>query len=130
MIKFILTTAIISTASFSAMAQMPENTSTRVMMASKMDCTELTSEMERLNSIVTAAGGAKTSDTLMGGAAAAGTQAAIMSGAGSSIPFVGGFLNAAKSVTSANAESKAEMASEAKNEISRLSGIAEVKGCM
>lgn len=127
MIAVVATLTCLSTPAF---AEMPQDTSTKVMGATKMGCKELDSEMKRLNQIVTAAGDAKVNDTATGAVAAAGTQAAILSGAGSSIPFIGGAFNVAKSVTSANAANKEELAKEAKTEVSRLSGIAEVKGCM
>ena len=127
---FLLTTAMISMVTFQAFAEMPEDTSTRVMRASKLSCEELEDHMHRLNQIVTEAGDAKANHNMMGAAAGAGTQAAVMAGAGSSIPFVGGLFNAATSMTGASAENKERLADEADNEISRLTGIAEAKGCM
>lgn len=95
----------------------------------KLSCAEISGEMEELNAIITAAGGANTTNKVTQAGATAAVHGAIYSGAGSSVPFLGGIANVVGAVTSANAENAAKNAANAEKRIIKLETVAEMKGC-
>lgn len=94
-----------------------------------MTCEEISAEIAQLNEIVTAAGGAETTNAVTGAATGAAVNGAIWAGAGSSVPFLGGIANIASAVTSNSAERAKEDAEDAEKRLQKLAGISEVKGC-
>ena len=96
---------------------------------SKMTCAELQVEIEELNGIQTAAGNADTNKAIASAGAAAATQTAIMSGAGSSIPFIGGLANIATTAVNSSAERSKKAAANAEKRLIKLETIAEMKDC-
>lgn len=97
---------------------------------SKMTCAQIENEFAQLDQIITAAGNAQMNTQMANAGAAAATQTAIMSGAGSSIPFIGGFANLGTSIASANSQNQQQQAQAAMNRRNQLLGLAQGKGCM
>ena len=96
---------------------------------SKMTCAEIGAEIEELATIETAAGNAEIGNTVTGVGAAAATQGAIMAGAGSSLPFIGGIANIATSVSKGNADIQKQRAEDAEKRLIKLETMAEMKEC-
>ena len=94
-----------------------------------LTCEEIAAEIEELAAIETAAGGAAVANTVTGAAGAAATQGAILSGAGSSIPFIGGIANIASAVSSQNEANAKKEAAKAEKRMIKLETIADMKGC-
>lgn len=97
---------------------------------SQLTCAQLQAEFAQLDQIITAAGGAQANTTIANAGAAAATQTAIMSGAGSSLPYIGGFANLGSSIMNANAQTQQQQAQAAMNRRNQLLGLAQGKGCM
>lgn len=95
----------------------------------KMTCSELMAEIEELAAIETAAGNADVADTVTRSGAAVATQGAIIAGAGSSLPLIGGLANIAAAVSNGNKEVQQKRAEDASKRIIRLETMAEMKGC-
>lgn len=94
-----------------------------------MSCAEIAAEIEELNAIEAAAGDAKMTDDVAKAGTGAAVNAALYSGAGSSIPLFGSLANVATAVTSANAENAKERAEDAEKRTIKLETIADMKGC-
>ena len=104
--------------------------SSPLMAADKdMSCAEINAELQELSGAEIVAQNAATTDTVAGASAAAAGHAAVMAGAGSSIPMIGSVFNIGKSITRQNKENTKIKAEDAEKRAIKLETIADMKDC-
>jgi hypothetical protein len=98
-------------------------------VSQKMSCKEINSEKAKADEVIAKYEEVKSNSDLTNTASGAATNAAIYSGAGSSIPFLGSAMSLASGFASKDLATLERQAKEAEAQKNKLEGLAAGKGC-